>query len=208
MKLIHALLLQPMLATLSTLPPLVREDAILAGGALRALFDGTKIKDYDIFFRSEEAYASANILMSQSPDFVQLPDAGRTTQWQHKTTKDVINLIGFAFGTPEETIGRFDMRCCHMALYFRGDTPVFLCRPEAEQDCYAKRLVVLTNNGTERTLRRIDHYVEDYGYKLDLSVVDHLQPEEDIVPPPSNAPKPCPAQRYVSRLPTCSTGGY
>jgi hypothetical protein len=70
--------------------------------------------------------------------------------------------------------------------------------------------VVLVCNGEERTERRIKHYIEDYGYTLDLSVTDHLDiaqepTDEDLTPPRPVAVDQ--VKRYLRRLPV-SCGGY
>ncbi|WP_251274144.1 hypothetical protein, partial [Enterobacter hormaechei] len=79
-----------------------------------------------------------------------------------------VSLIGFEFGTPHEHCARFDLRCCaHVAIYEPSTDEVVVVSLEgAVADASKKLLFVLNNNGTERTIRRITHYVEDYGYTL------------------------------------------
>jgi hypothetical protein len=182
---------------------------MLAGGALRACFDNTGIKDYDLFFRDEQDYLNANDILSSDPDFHFKGANGRTETFVHLPSGREFNLVGIAFLTAAETIERFDFRCCRMAAWMVGDDVYMVADPNASTDATEKRLVVLVCNGEERTERRIQHYVEDYGYTLDLSVTDHLntaqETEEDLTPPRPVAAEQ--VRRYIRRLPT-SCGGY
>ncbi len=53
-------------ATFATLPDAVSATAIIGGGALRAFFDGSKVKDYDLFFRTKADFDAALIEMHAS----------------------------------------------------------------------------------------------------------------------------------------------
>lgn len=200
-------------ALLMLLPTAVRGDVILAGGALRCFFDKTEQADVDLFFRSDEDFLRCLEVMHAHPGFRYDGCKGRSEVFIRVVDGIEFNLIGFAFGSPQETIERFDFRCCRMAAWMNGNGGLeFVSDPHAVSDAVIKALIVMVNNGTERTLRRIDHYVLDYGYKLDLDVVDHLTEEADAdvlddlgqVSVVSATPK----QRYIARLPRCGNGGY
>lgn len=202
------------------LPPGIRQTGIVAGGALRAYFDKTETKDIDVFFRCEEDFLAAAAEMDRWDRYVRLPDAGRTTLYLDKQGDVMVNLIGFAYGDAWETIARFDFRCCRMAAWMVDGDVLMACDLAAVADATAKRLVVLINNGLARTERRVTHYVEDYGYHLDLTVDDHLLSEEDAAvqeeEPAGHAPTiafavptyVAQARPYLRRLPLHSAGGY
>ena len=187
------------LAALDELPESVRRAAILAGGALRAVYDGSKVKDFDLFFRTKEDYEAAisalAALVKHDADFE--PEPGSWRIGEHlgsygtanfiSPTGRLFNLIGFVFGEPLEHLALFDFLCCRMAVFQSNGRPVFHAEHGAVEDASARRLTVLSNNGTERTIKRIEHYMEDYGYKL-------VDPEDS------------PAE-YVRRIPLSPRGG-
>lgn len=195
---------------LCELPACARPLCILGGGALRAFYDGTTPKDYDIFFRSYEDFVVVMDLLifvlnwpldSTSP--LQAPSF--TAPSGH-----VFNLIGFAYAGPEEQASRFDFRCCQMVAWADtyGAINVHLCEG-AEDDAKAKVLTVMNNNGTDRTIGRIQRYVEKYGYTVAFDEVDQESIEE------GNDNGGCPAtfdiyalkiRRYVERFPVHRSG--
>lgn len=153
---------------LAELPEHIRSLPILAGGSLRSVFDGTEPKDFDLFFRNHEDFKLTKAA---------LEDAG----WELVETiggsfvylspsNHLFNLVGFLFGTPAETISRFDFRCCALAVSTDADTGTlcFISDEGAIEDAESKRLTLRWNNGDERTMRRLEHYFDDYGYTAPL----------------------------------------
>ena len=193
---------------LALLPTAVQQSAIVAGGALRCFYDGTESNDVDLFFRSYEEFTAAVDAMSRHPLFRRAGDKGRTAVFVRDGVE--YNLIGFAFGDPWATIARFDFRCCRMAAWLSDSEVLLAAEPEAAADAQMKRLVVLLNNGDARTERRIRHYVEDYGYRLDITVDAHCVGEH--APLLYQGPDPLDyldyARAYIRRLPRCGDGGY
>lgn len=184
---------------LDELPESVRKAAILAGGALRAVYDGSKVKDYDLFFRTKEDYEAAisalAALVKYDADFVLAPGSWQIGErlGSYGTANFIspsgrlFNLIGFVFGEPREHLQLFDFLCCRMAVFFLDGHLVFHAEPGALPDAMSRRLRVMSNNGVDRTIKRIEHYMEDYGYKL-------VDPEDS------------PAE-YVRRIPLSPRGG-
>lgn len=187
------------LAALDELPESIRRTAILAGGALRAVYDGSQVKDYDLFFRTAEDYGAAVAalvgLVKYDHNFVKVPGSWEIGEHlgSYGTANFIspsgrlFNLIGFVFGEPLEHLALFDFLCCRMAVFQSNGCPVFHAEHGAVEDASARRITVLSNNGTERTIKRIEHYMEDYGYKL-------VDPEDS------------PAE-YVRRIPLTPRGG-
>jgi len=147
-------------------PETWRSSIILGGGCLRAYYDNTPIKDIDCFFRSEEDYRAVVRTIAYTPGYTSLRIHERYCEYRHPGGR-VINLVGFVFGNPREHLERFDFRCCQFVAWYddegRLQTDYML---GAANDADAKLLYIQNNNGTERTLRRICHYIEDYGYLL------------------------------------------
>jgi len=183
-------------AIFATLPDAVSSTAILGGGALRAFFDGSKVKDYDLFFRSKADFDAALIEMQASEFFRE--EAGNhvlSPLFVHIETGKEFNLIGFGLGTPEEQIARFDFRCCAIAAWKDENRVVrYVAAEGAIHDASHLLLNFVNNNGTDRTVRRATHYAEDYGYTVDgigaTSPTFHTH-----------------VRTRVSRIPV-STGGY
>ncbi|WNH52450.1 hypothetical protein [Stenotrophomonas oahuensis] len=207
---------------LAELPEAVRRTAILAGGALRAYYDKTKLADVDLCFQNREDFDAAFVAMC-SRDYTFMEWKGRSAVFKRNVDGMEFNLIGFMHGTPEDTIARFDFRCCRMAAWYDADGGLrTLFGHGAVGDAVTKTLVILVNNGTPRTVKRINHYVQDYGYTLDVSLEDHLEPDrpealdeiqDDLYD--TDGPYLSPrafvstvtAYRYIARLPRVA-GGY
>lgn len=150
---------------LSRLPQPARGIAILGGGALRAFFDGTAVNDYDLFFRSDQDYLDARGALVAAGWSRELSVEGRQARFLAPDGSEW-NLVGFDFGTPQWHVGRFDFRCCALVAWMEGDTARFHADDWAIDDCHDRVITVRNNNGTERTLKRIAHYMADYGYTL------------------------------------------
>ena len=150
---------------LRELPRGVRILPILGGGAIRSFLDGTQVRDYDLFFRSKEAYI-ATVVELQHAEWVERLSPAGARVFTNPETGHEFNLIGFFFGSPAEHVARFDFRCCAVAAYWEGGLVREVSIPGAIEDARAKVLTVLNNNGTERTLKRIAKYVGLYGYTL------------------------------------------
>lgn len=178
---------------LAVLPKEASEVAILAGGALRAYYDKTDIKDYDLFFRSYEDCFTASRAFRAAGWVPELAPVG-TQLWRSPCGKQ-FNIVQFAYGSPEEHVSRFDFRCCQMAAWLEGDRLCVLRVPQASVDAKKKRLRLVNNNGTERTAKRIERYEQGYGYAL-----------SGLRRCPVN--RPARIRRYVARRPVSQTGGY
>lgn len=137
--------------------------AILAGGALRAQLDNTRVRDYDLFFRCEADYLRAERIMAAVWARNIAPTG--THSFTAPSGREY-NLIGFRFGTVEEVLDGFDFRCCQHAAFFIGPVIQFRSFDGAIDDALARRITVVGNNGTRRELKRIKKYVDDYGYTL------------------------------------------
>jgi len=149
-----------------------RSAIILGGGCLRAYYDKTTIKDIDCFFRCVEDYQAVKEAMAGTDGYVLIKDNHRCCEFW-RTGGYIINLVGFIFGEPHDHLERFDFRCSQFVAWFNEVGILHTeCAPEAPTDAQKKLLYIQNNNGTERTLRRIRHYVEDYEY--------NLHPEQDI----------------------------
>lgn len=164
---------------LAELPSVVRSLAILGGGALRAFFDGTVVKDYDLFFASNEDYETAIAEMFHSStdgDWSYHGESGRTVEFKSPSGM-TFNLIGFAFGTAEDHAEAFDFRCCQIVAWWN---PIELlvdtyATEGAIEEATRRILTVVNNNGTDRTEERITRYSQVYGYVVNLEGFENVK---------------------------------
>lgn len=213
-------LMQHALSLFAVLPESIRPEVILGGGCLRAHFDGTEIKDIDCFFRTHEDYLSVADILDDEEGWERADSPNGVTNFT-SPSGHLVSLIGFEFGDALAHAERFDFRCCaHVAAYVSQTLTAVLSLPGAEDDAHNRLLYVLNNNGTERTLRRIQHYVEDYGYSLHPE--QEVEPEQGdlfddidghmpqgVRPEPARLPEPeylVAARRRVRSLPVTSHG--
>lgn len=179
-------------AILAALPEAARGVSILAGGALRAYYDGTPVKDCDLFFRSHEDACIAESALRDGAGWRFVSSQGRAVTYRSPCGKD-FNLVPFAFGDPVDHVGRFDFRCCQFAAWMEQGKVRVLRANQARVDCRKKRLKVVNNNGTERTAKRIEHYENDYGYTLvGIKLTRNARPAR--------------IRRYVARRPVSGYG--
>jgi len=161
---------------LSELPPAIRSLCILGGGALRAFFDGTTVKDYDLFFANNDDFEAALHAVGDGPRFTYDGNAGRTVTFRSDSGMD-FNLIGFAFGSARDHAAAFDFRCCQMVAWIEEDSGEvrFYAEPGAEDEATRRILTVVNNNGTDRTEERITRYSQVYGYVPNLEGFENVK---------------------------------
>ncbi len=203
--------------TLGLLPEEVRLLPYIAGGALRSQYDGTAVNDIDLFFRSESDYTRVREALIAHADFRYEGHNGSTLHYRHITGAD-FNLVGFLFCSPHEKMNQFDFRCTRIAAWLEHEDGALVYRSfgsfYAVADCRMKRLVVLNNNGTARTAKRITKYVEKYGYTLDIPIPgDEPELAEDEEHEGIDAHLPAwpidqSVKSYLRRLRPCATRGY
>jgi hypothetical protein len=189
--------------------------AILGGGALRALFDRTEVKDYDLFFRTENDYVFAAAAFGISARFEELDSPAGTKQFRETRTGRLFNLIGFHFNSPEGHAAEFDFRCCQMVAWY--DSAMEFHRHfeiGAVSDAKARLIVVENNNGEDRTLKRIEKYIAQYGYTVEVDTTDTHEdfPYEglllvgEVLTPHVTTDRPAIARR-VRRIPVSERRG-
>lgn len=138
---------------------------ILAGGAPRTVFDGTKVKDFDVFFRSNSDYNEACWMFFESGDFTIVSLSPTQAVFRSSVNGTEWNLIGFDFVLgPNDLIETFDFTCCAMALMVDRDHVQFYAHPAAIRDAMEKVLRPLTQKSLVRTRARMRRY-RSYGYR-------------------------------------------
>lgn len=151
----------------SKLPETVRNTAMIGGGALRTFFDGTQIKDIDLFFRSEWDFLAAKRALAMHEDWLLSSDEQLLAGCPvfHLPGLPPVNLVGFRFAdTPRLLAYTFDLRCCAMAARCADGLVEFYAVPGAIEDAEAKALTVLNLQAFDRVKKRVLRYV-GYGYR-------------------------------------------
>lgn len=156
-------------STLNMLPTIVRRSAILGGGALRSHFDGTPVKDFDLFFRNHEHWLFACAAMRADPLASPCEDSDGTAypSFRYAGIAAPYNLVGFRHMEPTALMNSFDFLCCCMVAYINdeGDV-VFLSAPGAAASAVARELRINAPQPIKRLLKRSARYIEKYGYKI------------------------------------------
>lgn len=164
---------------LNRLPESIRHTAILAGGALRSMYDGTETKDYDIFFRSLEDYQKAVAAVANMPGVVIQAMNPNYPSFELPDSPAPYNLIGFRFLEPVALAGSFDFLCCSMSAWLVGDELRIHRVTGAEIDASLKHLRINRVRPTKRILKRTARYVERYGYEITDQFVEKLRESFD-----------------------------
>lgn len=157
---------------------LCKHHAYIAGGSIAALFAlGRKPKDYDVYFRTPQAYSAAitdvlDMLTAMSYGYIQ-----KSPHWW-KIQLDggvVVDIIGFdhSIGEPEKIIGAFDFTACMGAYDFAEDA--FIVDGNFRQTNIDKVLIynVGSKNMPNSFVRAI-RYVQHYGYTISRAEIKKM----------------------------------
>lgn len=142
--------------------------AILAGGALKSIFDGKPISDFDVF-----VLASSNEELVQRKDKIEgkLKDASfkqifKCPLNELSTFKlgnmkiQIVNVKHTLYDSPEAVIDRFDFNVC--CMYLNGYALVV--KPEAIRDLRSKTLTLNALPYPASTIHRLAKFKKQ-GYK-------------------------------------------
>lgn len=89
----------------------------IAGGCFKNLFSHERIKDIDVFFRSEDDFRHATIALRNSDDYEEAYESDNVTAFRHIKSGTVVELVRSIFGSPEEVISEFDFTVAKFAYY-------------------------------------------------------------------------------------------
>lgn len=94
---------------------MIGHNGFVAGGCFKNLFNGEKVKDIDMFFRSKEDYLNALDVFSKDEEYRKYYDNKKVQAFVNKHTGVVVELIKYKFGEPEEVIKDFDFTITKVA---------------------------------------------------------------------------------------------
>jgi hypothetical protein len=163
------------LSIFNLLPPGVDALAFIGGGCFRSLFDGTEVKDIDLFFASYTDYLLALQFFSWEPRFSELKSDVSGARIFSDGVNPPFNLVGFRFHkTLGDLVADFDLTCvtCGAEMVEPGvveviEGPDFVC------DASHKYLRFNKVQNHDRAVKRIARY-ESYGYTRTRSVAAQL----------------------------------
>lgn len=164
------------LSIFNLLPPGVEALAFIGGGCFRSLYDGTKVKDIDLFFSSYDNFTAASRLFESDPRFTEQSEnclnGGRIFT---DGVNPPYNLVGFRFHKDTASLmADFDFTCvtCAAEMVEPG-VVVVSCGPRFVEDATSKTLRFHKVQNFARSSKRVERYVS-YGYTRALSITSDL----------------------------------
>lgn len=98
-------------------PYLDGHNGFIAGGCFKNIFRNEKIKDVDIFFRSEEDFDKAKLYYQIHRDYVFSYENKNTISYLNTCTGVRVELIRNTYGSPEKILADFDFSIVKFAYY-------------------------------------------------------------------------------------------
>lgn len=137
---------------------------ILAGGALRKVFDHSEIiKDYDIFYVGKGVPEIQNFI---SPRFTVTKETNALAEARSKHMTAKVQLIRHTYESAQELLETFDFYNCMLALERTRHSYLLTCSPYGIRKIRQRKLVLRKVTDHQTTLFRIHKYLMK-GYKLD-----------------------------------------
>lgn len=96
---------------------MVGHRGFIAGGCFKNLFSHERIKDIDVFFKSNTDYRDAVRILGANDDFEEAYKSENVTAFRHTKTGTIVELVCSIFGSPEEVISQFDFTVAKFAYY-------------------------------------------------------------------------------------------
>lgn len=93
----------------------------IAGGCFKNIFKDEKVKDIDMFFRSEKDFLGARDHYHCSEDYVFAYENKNTIAFKNIHTGIIIELVFHTYGSPQEILNKFDFSITKMAYYKQED---------------------------------------------------------------------------------------
>lgn len=89
----------------------------IAGGCFKNIFQGEKIKDVDIFFKSSADQIEARVYFERNEDYVSYYDNDKVDAFKNTKTGIVVELVKSVFAKPEDMIKQFDFTITKFVYY-------------------------------------------------------------------------------------------
>ena len=96
-------------------------NAIIAGGAITALFTGQKIRDWDIYFRNEKDCAQAQTWFGLNGTLANQTDTSMSYKLGKQEKPYQLIILPELFGDPKTIFGYYDFTVCMAAYQFTED---------------------------------------------------------------------------------------
>jgi hypothetical protein len=93
----------------------------IAGGVFKNIFDGKAFKDIDIFFENKKDFNQGLDHFTKSTEFVKIYENKNAVCFSKKDSGVKVDLVHGSYGSPEETINKFDFTVAKFA-YFKKET--------------------------------------------------------------------------------------
>jgi hypothetical protein len=166
-------------------------NGFVAGGCFKNIFNKEKVKDIDIFFKSEIEFTKAVSYFSNNEDYYDYYTNKKVVAYKNKDTDIAVELIRSVYGSPEDIIKNFDFSITKFAYYKRIEieddeehiTYKIIHHKDFFEHLYLKRLVV--NKELKYpigTFERMIRYIK-YGYmpckETKMNIVSNIKEYKD-----------------------------
>ena len=161
---------------------------ILAGGAIRSFFDGSRSPDYDIFFYDMNGFRAADLMMSELFPVNRVHTSSYTHSYYTPNMKiqlvrpDSVELNQKKYTNPLELISQFDLTACQLAFTYENGRPT-LHRTSSAIFHASTQTIVIANEWVRHSKEqfymqgRIKKYIKKYGYTLELERMNEKMKE-------------------------------
>lgn len=159
---------------------IANHNGFIAGGCFKNILSGEKVKDIDIFFKSEEDFQIAYSYYNNNLMYEKRYENEKCVAFQSTYTTSTfwIELIKSTFGTPEEILDRFDFTVAKFAYYKKEieitengitsilDKPYILYHKDFFEHLHMKRLVIDKDIPFPISTWERSYRYKGYGYNL------------------------------------------
>jgi hypothetical protein len=91
-------------------------NGIIAGGCFKNIFMGEKVKDIDMFFRSEEDFTKAKMFFDKNDKFMYYYDNDNVVSYKDENGI-ALELIKKTYGSPHQLVNNFDFTVSKFAMW-------------------------------------------------------------------------------------------
>ncbi len=96
----------------------------IAGGCFKNILNAERIKDLDVFFKSEEDFQQAVEYFKTNEDYVHSYENKNTSAFKNKKTNIRVELVRSIFGSVEDILSRFDFSITKFAYFKNVDISI------------------------------------------------------------------------------------
>lgn len=155
------------------------DNVVLAGGALKSLFDNKPINDYDLFVLANspselldrKASVEKILIANKFKQVFKCPQGELSTFRYGPYKVQIINVGHKLYSSPEDIIDQFDFNLCRMAMTVNSHN--LTIDPKALKDLRTKRLSIHKITNPSSTINRLVKY-RNAGFNIVPAIKDFV----------------------------------